>query len=113
MTAPTKPQGEICFLALTRPELTLGVPTKALLVNVGICLVAGMVLSGHTWRNSPFMYWFLVFPIHAAMRRLTSWDFHWARTLLLWILTTGIGITALNIVATQRVRKGKGVASSG
>jgi type IV secretory pathway VirB3-like protein len=112
MNALVQPR-EVCFLALTRPALTLGVPLEGLLVNVFACLLSGMVFSSHSWRNSPFMYWFLALPIHAAMRRLTSWDFHAFRTIRLWILTTGIGITALNIVATQRVRTGKGVASSG
>ena len=32
---------------------------------------------------------------------------------MLWILTTGIGIVALNILATQRVRTVRGVSSSG
>lgn len=106
------PDREISFLALTRPALTFGVPLEGLLVNVFTCVVSGMVLSSHSWRNSPFMYWFMAFPIHAAMRRLTSWDWFWGRTILLWILTTGVGISALNIVATQRVRAAKGVASS-
>lgn len=104
---------EICFLALTRPALTLGVPTWGLAANALICFVAGMILSGRTWANSPFMYWLAFIPIHGVMRRLTSWDFHWVRTLALWAMTSGIGVTVLHIVATQRVRSGKGVSSSG
>lgn len=113
MEALARHRQEVSFLALTRPALTFGVPTQALVLNVGICFVAGMICSSHSWKNSPFMYWLLALPIHGAMRRLTSSDFHWARTLLLWLMTTGVGITALDIVATQRARRGKDVASSG
>lgn len=111
-----RPTRAVCFLALTRPPLTFGVPTAALLINVGGCFFIGMVVSSfteHTWRNNPFMYWLLAFPIHMAMRRLTSWDFHWVRTLMLWLLTTAVGNAALHVIATQRVQKGKGAASSG
>lgn len=104
---------DVCYLALTRPALTCGVPLEGLLANALICFVSGMLLSSHSWRNSPFMYWLAFIPIHMAMRRLTSWDFHAFRTIRLWAMTTGIGVTALNIVATQRVRSGKGTASSG
>lgn len=104
---------DVCFLALTRPAMTFGVPTEGLLANALVCFVSGMIFSSHSWRNSPFMYWFAAFPIHAAMRRLTSWDFHAFRTIRLWILTTGIGITALHVVETQRVRSAKRIASSG
>lgn len=107
------PAKEICFLALTRPSLTFGVPTWGLLINGTGCFVSGMILSGHTWSNSPFMYWLLALPIHMAMRRLTSLDFHWVRTLTLWAMTTGIGSTVLHVVATQHVKAGKGTASSG
>lgn len=107
---------EICFLALTRPTMTLGVPFWGLVVNATGCFVGGMVFtqfSSHSWINSPFVYWFAAVPIHAAMRRLTSWDFHWVRTLMLWILTTGVGITVLHVVETRRVKTGKGASSSG
>jgi type IV secretory pathway VirB3-like protein len=108
----TGPAREICFLALTRPALTLGVPTWGLAINAGVCFFGGVLFSTHSWANNPFMYWLLAFPIHFAMRRLTSWDFHWVRTLMLWGLTSGIGITALHIVAAQRVKSGKGASSS-
>jgi type IV secretory pathway VirB3-like protein len=109
----TQHQAEICYLALTRPALTLGVPLIGLIVNAGACFFGGMLLSDHSWWHSPFMYWAAAVPVHLAMRRLTSWDFHFFRTLMLWILTTGIGIVALNILATQRVRTVRGVSSSG
>lgn len=104
---------ETCFLALTRPALTFGVPTWGLAINGVTCLVSGMVLSGNTWSNSPFVYWLAFIPIHAAMRRLTSWDFHWVRTLMLWAMTSGIGIRVLHILPTQRITTGKGASSSG
>lgn len=103
---------EVCFLALTRPALTFGVPLEGLVLNFGVCFSSGMVLSGHSWRNSPFMYWLIAIPVHMAMRRLTSWDFHAFRTLFLWVMTTAAGITALSIVSTRRARSGRGVSSS-
>lgn len=112
MTGPD-PRREVCFLALTRPSLTFGVPTWGLIINAAGCFFAGMVLSqlsAHSWTNSPFMYWLLAFPVHFAMRRLTSWDWHWVRTLMLWVLTTK---PALHVIATQRVRTGRGASSSG
>lgn len=116
MSQSPLPAREVCFLALTRPALTFGVPTAALLINLGVCFFVGMAVSSlmeHTWRNNPFMYWLAAFPIHMAMRRLTSWDFHWVRTLMLWLLTTGIGNTVLHVIETQRVQTGKGASSSG
>lgn len=106
-------RADILFLALTRPALTLGVPLEGLIVNSAACLIGGMFLSSHDWRNSPFMYWLAFIPIHMAMRRLTAWDYHFFRTIRLWFMTTGVGISALSIVATQRVRTGRGVSSSG
>lgn len=107
---------EVCFLALTRPSLTLGVPTWGLVINFAGCFFAGVVISSfsdHSWRNSPFMYWLAAPVIHMAMRRLTSYDFHWVRTFMLWAMTTGIGSTVLHVVATQHVKTGKETSSSG
>ncbi len=76
---------DILYLALTRPALTWGVPIEALAINVMICFVAGAELSGPTIWRSPMMFWALCIPIHFGLRRLTSWDYHWARTVRLWV----------------------------
>lgn len=111
--AANAPDREVCFLALTRPAMTAGVPTLGLMINLGGCFFGGMVLSqlsDHSLFNSPFVYWLLALPIHAAMRRAASWDFHCFRTLMLWVLTTK---PVLHVIATRRVRSGKGASSSG
>ena len=48
-----------------------------------------------------------------ALQRLTSWDYHWFRTVRLWVLTVCAGRTTLESLPTQRARSGREVASSG
>ena len=47
------------------------------------------------------------------MQRLTSYDFHWFRTVRIWALTIGTGRTTLESLPTRRPRSGREVASSG
>jgi hypothetical protein len=48
-----------------------------------------------------------------ALRRLTSWDYHWFRTVRLWALTVCTGRRTLESLPTQPARSGRDVASSG
>ena len=59
------------------------------------------------------MFWLAAVPIHMIMQRLTSYDYHWFRTIRIWALTTGTGRTTLESLPTQRPRSGREVASSG
>lgn len=106
-------RSEVLFLALTRPALVWGVPFEALALNSGLTFFAGMVLQGHTIWRSPIMFWLAAIPVHLAMRRLTSWDFHWSRTLLLWAQTTAAGRPSLESLPTEQPRLAKDCASSG
>jgi hypothetical protein len=58
------------------------------------------------------MFWLAGLPIHFAMQRLTSYDYHWFRTISIWVQTTGAGRTTLVSLPVQRPRSGKGVATS-
>ena len=75
------------YLALTRPALTWGVPFEALALNVMVTFAAGLELSAPTIWRSPVLFWAAAIPIHIGLRRLTSWDYHWFRTVRLWALT--------------------------
>jgi type IV secretion system protein VirB3 len=105
-------RSEILFLALTRPTLVWGVPFEGLAANVFLTFCAGVFLQAPTVWRSPMMFWLLGIPIHLGMQKLTSWDYHWFRTVRLWALTTGTGRTTLESLPTQRPRSAKGVPSS-
>ena len=102
---------EVLFLALTRPALTWGVPFEALALNILFCFCAGMELSGPTIWRSPMMFWAAAYPIHLGLQRLTSWDYHWFRTVRLWALA--LRTKELDPLPTQRARSARGVATSG
>jgi hypothetical protein len=89
-----------------------GCPAEGVAINAFGTFFLGMLFSGHTWWRSPFMFWLAAVPIHMAMRRMTSYDFHAFRTLRLWAITFGFGITTLECLPTQRSKSGKGCASS-
>jgi type IV secretory pathway VirB3-like protein len=103
---------EMLYLALTRPALTWGVPFEALALNVMVTFAAGLELSAPTVWRSPVLFWAAAVPIHLGLRRLTSWDYHWFRTVRLWGLTAFAGRT-LESLPTQGARSGREVASSG
>jgi type IV secretory pathway VirB3-like protein len=75
---------EMLYLALTRPALTWGVPFEVLALNVMVTFAAGLELSVPTIWRSPGLFWAAAIPIHLGLRRLTSWDYHWFRTVRLW-----------------------------
>ena len=102
---------EILYLALTRPALTWGVPFEALALNVMVTFAAGLELSAPTVWRSPVLFWAATVPIHLGLRRLTSWDCHWFRTLRLWGLAAVAGHT-LESVPTEKPLSGREVASS-
>jgi type IV secretory pathway VirB3-like protein len=106
-------RSEVLFLALCRPALTWGVPFEALALNVMVTFAAGLELSAPTIWRSPILFWAAAVPIHMVLQRLTSWDYHWFRTVRLWVLTTGAGRTTLESLPTQQARSGREVASSG
>jgi type IV secretory pathway VirB3-like protein len=106
------PHRETLFLALCRPPLTWGVPSEMLAMNVLGTFAAGVWLHGPTIYRSPFMFWLMGVPIHMALRRLTAWDYHWHRTLRLWLLTFGSGHATLESLPVQRARSSKECASS-
>ena len=106
-------RSEVLFLALCRPALTWGVPFEALALNVMVTFAAGLELSAPTIWRSPIMFWAAAVPIHMVLQRLTSWDYHWFRTVRLWVLTVCTGGTTLESLPTQRARSGREVASSG
>jgi type IV secretory pathway VirB3-like protein len=106
-------RSEVLFLALCRPALTWGVPFEAVALNVMVTFAAGLELSAPTIWRSPILFWSAAVPIHMALQRLTSWDYHWFRTVRLWVLTVCAGRTTLESLPTQRVRSGREVASSG
>ena len=105
-------RSEMLFVAMTRPALVWGVPFEGLAANVLLTFAAGLELSGPTIWRSPFMFWLAGLPIHYAMQRLTSFDYHWFRTVRLWAQTTGTGRTTLESLPTQRPRSIKDIASS-
>ena len=104
---------EMLYLALTRPALTWGVPFEALALNVMMTFIAGLELSAPTIWRSPLIFWAAAIPIHIGLRRLTSWDYHWFRTVRLWALTVCAGCRTLASLPTQPARSGREVASSG
>ena len=106
-------RSEVLFLALCRPALTWGVPFEALALNVMVTFAAGLELSAPTIWRSPIMFWAAAVPIHMVLQRLTSWDYHWFRTVRLWVLTVCTGRTTLESLPTQRARSSREVASSG
>lgn len=106
-------RSEILYLALTRPTLVWGVPFEGLGLNLFLTFFSGLEFQAPTIWRSPFIFWLAAIPIHLAMRRLTSWDYHWIRTIRLWGLTTGTGRTTLESLPTERVRSFRRVSSSG
>jgi type IV secretory pathway VirB3-like protein len=104
---------DLCLLALTRPALTWGVPFEALALNVMVTFAAGLELSAPTVWRSPILVGVAAVPVHMVLRRLTSWDYHWFRTVRLWALTVRIGSATLESLLTQPARSGREVASSG
>jgi type IV secretory pathway VirB3-like protein len=102
---------DLCLLALTRPALTWGVPFEALALNVMVTFAAGLELSAPTVWRFPMLFWAAAFPIHMVLRRLTSWDWHWCRTIRLWAMT--VAHPTLESLPTQPARSGREVASSG
>jgi type IV secretory pathway VirB3-like protein len=104
---------EMLYLALTRPALTWGVPFEALALNVMVTFAAGLEFSAPTIWRSPVLFWAAAIPIHMGLRRLTSWDYHWFRTVRLWALTVCTGCRTLDSLPTQPARSGREVASSG
>jgi len=106
-------RSEVLFLALCRPALTWGVPFEALALNVMVTFAAGLELSAPTIWRSPALFWVAAVPIHMVLQRLTSWDYHWFRTVRLWVLTVRPGRTTLESLPTLPARSGREVASSG
>lgn len=106
-------RSEVLFLALCRPALTWGVPFEALALNVMVTFAAGLELSAPTIWRSPILFWAAAVPIHMVLQRLTSWDYHWFRTVRLWVLTASPGRTTLESLPTLSARSGREVASSG
>jgi type IV secretory pathway VirB3-like protein len=107
------PRLDLCLLALTRPALTWGVPFEALALNVMVTFAAGLELSAPTVWRSPILFWAAAVPVHLVLRRLTSWDYHWFRTIRLWMLTACARGARLESLPTQPARSGSEVASSG
>lgn len=112
MSADDTDRREILFLALTRPALLWGCPIEAVIVNVGVTLLAGMILSAPVWYRAPFFYWAMCVPVHLIIQRVISWDYHGFRTLRLWLETTGIGRTTLAGLPTHPARSSKEVPTS-
>jgi type IV secretory pathway VirB3-like protein len=106
-------RSEVLFLALCRPALTWGVPFEALALNVMVTFAAGLELSAPTLWRSPILFWAAAVPIHLVLQRLTSWDYHWFRTVRLWVLTVWAGRTTLESLPTVPARSGREVPSSG
>lgn len=105
-------RSETLFLALTRPALVWGCPIEAVIVNVCVTLLAGMILSAPVWYRAPFIYWAMCVPVHLIIRGVTSWDYHGFRTLRLWLETTGIGRTTLAGLPNQALRSSRDIATS-
>lgn len=84
-------RGDVLFLALTRPALMWGVPLEGLLLNAATVFFLGVTLKAPTVWRSPVMFWALAIPVHMAMRELTSWDYHWSRTLILSLRSLALG----------------------
>ncbi len=103
---------EILFLALTRPSLRWGVPFEGLVINMCASFLAGVMFCQPVWYRPPMLYWAAFFPIHAAMRRITAWDFHGFRTLRLWMTSTGVGRVALAALPARRIKKSETIPSS-
>lgn len=103
---------ESLLLALTRPALFMGVPAEAAAINFFVTFFSGALLSGHTIWRSPFMFWLAGIPIHLTMRRMVSRDFYAFRTVRLWTVTFGAGITTLESLPTRRPKNGTRIASS-
>ncbi|MGA8614324.1 MAG: hypothetical protein WB760_22140, partial [Xanthobacteraceae bacterium] len=61
----------------------------------------------------PVLFWSAAIPIHIGLRRLTSWDYYWFRTVRLWALTACTGSGRLESLPTQPARSGSETASSG
>jgi type IV secretory pathway VirB3-like protein len=101
---------EILFLALCRPALVFGVPFEALGLNVFCCFLAGAYLAAPTIWRSPIVFWLAAVPIHFALRQLTSYDYHWARTARLWVM--GLSCRVLYSLPSRRPRSAGEVASS-
>jgi len=104
---------EVLYLALTSPALTWGVPFEALALNVMVTFAAGLELSAPTIWRSPVLFWAAAIPIQMGLRRLTSWDYHWSRTVRLWALTMCTGCRTLESLPIQPARSSREVASNG
>lgn len=104
-------RSEILFLAMTRPSLIWGVPLEGLAANVAVTFFAGLQFQGATVWRSPFMFWAIGVPVHFAMRKLTSWDYHWCRTLILW--GRAAGHKTLVSLPIQRLRDAHRISTSG
>jgi type IV secretion system protein VirB3 len=104
---------EILYLALTRPALIQGVPVEGFAGNIVVTFLAGMILSQPTVWRSPFMFWLAALPIHFVLQRITSWDYHGFRTIMLWLETTAIGRTTLDALPVRRPRAPTEIPTSG
>jgi type IV secretion system protein VirB3 len=74
---------DMCFLALTRPSMVLGVPLEACIVN-GIATFVTAVNTGAFWLLGVGV------AIHFVMRALVWEDHNRFRLLRAWIETRGI-----------------------
>ena|SRR5271166_1515793 len=107
-------QSEVCFVALTRPEMKFGVPLRGLAMNVLGTLLIGALMSStaHTWWRSPMMFWSLGLPVHFVMKSLISRDFHAFRTIELYLVAAMGGMDLLEILPARRAADAGECASS-
>lgn len=75
-------QGDILFIACTRPALKGGVPYEGFMLNFCGVVVAAIVIG------NPF-YAIVGIPIHLGMRLLTEIDHNFFRIGRLWLNTKG------------------------
>ncbi len=75
-------EGDVLFLALTRPPMKFGVPFEAFVLNGILSFFVGL------WLDNPF-FWLIGLVLHFPMRIIASRDHNFFRVGRLWFLTKG------------------------
>lgn len=97
------------FLALTRPALMFGVPFECMMANLLGTFFIGAELSGPSYWRCPIVFWSMGIFVHLALRKLTSSDYYWFRTILIWLGT--IHRRELSSLPSWPARRGRELGS--
>ena len=103
---------EILYIALTRPSLFWGAPVEGVGMNFVSTLLLGWCFQMGTGFPAVVLWLAWGVPAHFVMRWATSFDWHWARAIMLWGKTIGRGHTTLVSLPRQRPINAKDIPTS-